>query len=203
MSNPSADPHGAQSGAPLADDRREYFRIDDRIGLEIRPLPTGQVPENPTFDSDIGATLKAELRRHDLEFRQHLAVLAERDRTLTALLKALDSKLDALARIMALEQNPLQPEDWREVTLSEGGLSFECLTGQHGIGDCLAVRLTLPPDFLQAEGVVRVVSTEPGDAAGTAGFERLHTEFVRLADADRQSIARHVMRWQIRQRQTR
>jgi hypothetical protein len=34
-----------------------------------------------------------------------------------------------------------------------------------------------------------------------SGGGKVHTEFTDIQDSDRQQIARHVMRWQIRQRQ--
>ncbi|HAC30560.1 MAG TPA: PilZ domain-containing protein, partial [Marinobacter hydrocarbonoclasticus] len=54
-------------------------------------------------------------RRLDQDVRAHLASLAERDRLLAGLVKSLNSKVDTLARIIAFEQNPLQPEDWQDV----------------------------------------------------------------------------------------
>lgn len=184
----------SRNGTP---ERRDFFRIEDRIGLEFRKLAPDAAIDEQMFDTDHLAMLKTELRRHDQDFRNQLAILAERDRTLTAALKSLNGKLDTLARIMAFEQNPLQPEDWQEVTLSEGGLSFTSASGALKKGDRLAVRMTLPPDLVQAEAVAEILEIHPESADST----RVHTEFVQLTDGDRQQIARHVMRWQIRQRQ--
>ncbi|WP_288590214.1 PilZ domain-containing protein, partial [Marinobacter sp. UBA5687] len=141
--------------------------------------------------------LKAEFRRLDQDVRAHLASLAERDRLLAGLVKSLNSKVDTLARIIAFEQNPLQPEDWQDVTLSEGGLSFRWPTATFVAGDRLAIRMTLPPELYQPRAIAEVLDTEHDNQGGT----RVHTLFVELDDSDRQQIARHVMRWQIRQRQ--
>lgn len=178
-------------------DRREYFRIDDRIGLEIRRLADNADSEQDPFNGSPLESLKAEFRRLDQDVKAHLASLAERDRLLTGLIKSMNSKLDTLARIIAFEQNPLQPEDWQDVTLSEGGLSFSSSTPSWNSGDRIAVRMTLPPELYQPQAIAEVLCTEPDDRGGA----RVHTEFVKLDDSDRQQIARHVMRWQIRQRQ--
>ena len=177
-------------------ERREFFRIDDRIGLEVRRLDDARAGDDP-FNSSPLEALKAEFRRLDQDVRAHLASLAERDRLLAGLVKSLNSKVDTLARIIAFEQNPLQPEDWQDVTLSEGGLSFSSSTPAWQPGDRLAVRMTLPPELFQPQAIARVLEVHP-DASGGA---RVHTEFARIDDGDRQQIARHVMRWQIRQRQ--
>ncbi|MBN7769406.1 PilZ domain-containing protein [Marinobacter daepoensis] len=190
----------SQSTTPPGDDnereRREFYRIHDRIGLEVRRLDDTHTSEDPFNNSPLEA-LKTEFRRLDQDVRTHLASLAERDRLLAGLVKSLNSKVDALARIIAFEQNPLQPEDWQEVTLSEGGLSFYWPTATFETGDHLAIRMTLPPELYQPRATAHVVDTERDNQGRT----RVHTLFAHLDDNDRQQIARHVMRWQIRQRQ--
>ncbi|MEE3169140.1 MAG: PilZ domain-containing protein [Pseudomonadota bacterium] len=191
----SSDNPGKPAG--YAAERRDFFRIEDRIGLEIRKLAPDTPLDSDVFDGDHLESLKAEFRRLDQDVKSHLASLAERDRLLTGLIKSLNGKLDTLARIMAFEQNPLQPDDWQDVTLSEGGLSFFSRTPAWQPGDRMAVRMTLPPDLFQPQAIAEVLEVVPDASGGT----RVHTEFVHLDDSDRQQIARHVMRWQIRQRQ--
>ena len=180
------------------EDRRDYFRIHDRIGLEIRPVADSHRDESadPFGDGHL-APLHDELRRIDQDVRSQLASLAERDRLLSNLMKSFNAKVDTLARIMAFEQNPLQPDRWIEATLSEGGVAFPSEDPQLTIGTCLAARLTLPPELYRPTGIIEVVSISDDDR----GRRWLHTEFRSLDVADRQQIARHVMRWQIRQRQ--
>lgn len=179
-------------------DRREYFRIEDHIGLEIRRLSQEAEHSHPDpFNGTPLESLKAEFRRLDQDVKAQLASLAERDRLLTGLIKSMNSKLDTLARIIAFEQNPLQPEDWQDVTLSEGGLSFTSNTPAWRKGDRIAVRMTLPPELYQPQAIAEILGTEPDERGGA----RVHSEFSKLEDNDRQQIARHVMRWQIRQRQ--
>lgn len=178
-------------------ERRDYFRIRDRIGLEIRRLEADTSRDGDIFDDEHLTPLRAELLRLDHEIRKQLASLAERDRELTTVIKALNGKLDILARIIAFEQNPLQPDAWQEVTLSEGGLSFSAPAGDWHPGDRFVVRMTLAPELLRPVAEARVFECSPQSPESV----RVHTEFVRLSDNDRQQIARHVMRWQIRQRQ--
>ncbi|MEQ5833450.1 PilZ domain-containing protein [Marinobacter sp. NFXS9] len=183
---------------PLDEDRRDYFRIHDHVGLEIKRLNSGTDgdPGHP-FGDDVLEPLHDELRRIDLDIRNQLAGLAEKDRLLANLMKSFNSKVDTLARIMAFEQNPLQPERWSEVTLSEGGVAFPSDDPHFTVGDRLAIRLTLPPELFMPRGEGTIVSFSEDDN----GRRWVHAEFTALDDADRQQIARHVMRWQIRQRQ--
>ncbi|MCL7945787.1 PilZ domain-containing protein [Marinobacter sp. ATCH36] len=188
-------PHNDPTDIPS--DRRDFFRISDHIGLEIRKLGSDDGERENPFNGSHLEDLRSEFRRLDQDVRAQLATLAERDRLLTSLLKSLNGKLDTLARIMAFEQNPLQPEDWQDVTLSEGGLSFHTATNSFMIDQVLALRMTLPPELFQPVAVARIINIEPDGSGGA----RVHTEFTDIHDSDRQQIARHVMRWQIRQRQ--
>ena len=185
-------PPSQQSG-----DRREFFRINDRIGLEIRRLKDDQDIDTDPFNDSPEEALQAEFRRLDQDVKSHLITLAERDRALAGLIKSLNSKIDTLGRIIAFEQNPLQPEDWQDVTLSEGGLSFSDIPRVWEKGDRMAVRMTLPPELYQPQAIAEVSDLEADDR----GTVRIHTVFLQIDDTDRQQIARHVMRWQVRQRQ--
>lgn len=190
-------PNSASEPAEPNSERRDFFRIEDRIGLEIRKLSPSASPEEGVFDNGHLESLRAEFRRLDQDVKSQLGSLAERDRLLSGLIKSLNGKLDTLARIMAFEQNPLQPEDWQDVTLSEGGLAFSSSTPAWQIGDQLAIRMTLPPELFQPRATAMVLDVQPDNTGGT----RVHTTFTHIQDSDRQQIARHVMRWQIRQRQ--
>ncbi|MGM0569604.1 PilZ domain-containing protein [Marinobacter sp.] len=186
---------------PQNPDRRNFFRIEDRIGLEYHPLSADDTSITDPFSEDHLDGLKAELKRLDQEFRSQLPVLAERDRLAASLFKSLNGKIDTLARIMAFEQNPLQPQQWRNVTLSEGGVSFLVPRGEFAVGDVMALRLTLPPELYRPRARAEVVELSPTATNNYAHLEEIHTTFIDISEADRQQIAKHVMRWQIRQRQ--
>lgn len=193
----TADRSDNQDPDALPADRRQFFRISDRIGLEIRRHAADDTSPASPFDGSLLESLRAEFRRMDQDVRSQLTSLAERDRLLTSLIKSLNGKLDALERIMAFEQNPLQPEDWQMVTLSEGGLAFETDNNDYYVAERLSIRLTLPPEMFQPLATACILAIEPGD---TSRY-RVHAEFVDIHDNDRQQIARHVLRWQARQRQ--
>ena len=177
-------------------DRREYFRIEDRIGLEYRHMAAGSKSAPSPFNDEHLDGLRGELNRLDLDVRNQLASLSEKDRLVAALIKSINGKVDLLARIMAFEQNPLQPEDWQPVTLSEGGVSFSVPVQTLSTGDELALRMTLPPELYCPQAIARVVQVDP-ESQHTSW---VRTEFTTISDMDRQHIARHVLRWQIRQR---
>ncbi len=178
-------------------ERRQYYRVEDVVGLEYR-LVNGELhnPVATLFEGSETLVLQEEVRRVDAEIRAQISQLAETDRNLAHLMKSLNEKLDTVARIMTFERKPLQDEQWRPVTLSEGGLSFECEQSGFQPDTVLAVRLTLNPELTRLSLLTRVVYVEPG----TQG-ERLHLEFIELQDHERQQIAKHVLRIQAKERQ--
>ncbi|MDY6797227.1 MAG: PilZ domain-containing protein [Pseudomonadota bacterium] len=173
-------------------ERRNYFRIEDHIGLEICRSASAEGSKESRADEHLHA-LRGELRRLDQDIRMNLATLSERDRLLGSLFKTLNSKLDTLARIITFEQNMMQAVRWQDVILSEGGLAFMQDSAAFSPGEEITLRMVLPPELYQVEARAKVLDIS---ASG-----RVHTEFTDLPNTDRQLIARHVMRWQIRKRQ--
>ncbi len=97
---------------------------------------------------------------------------------------------------MTFQQNPLQDSEWAQVTLSEGGLSFVSTETEPSPGTYMALRLTLMPELSQVAAYGRVINVDD-----TPEGPRLHLQFHSLEDAERQQIARHVLRLQARERQ--
>ena len=177
------------------DERRQFYRIEDLVGLEIEPLKEG-VPLNALFEDQTTAALHQELQRIDQDVRNQVGALAEKDRNLAFLIKALNHKVDIVARIMAFEQKPLQPHHWHDVTLSEGGLAFVSTNRSWKENDRYAARLTLLPELSRLVLEVLVIEVNEEDD----GY-RVHLKFEGMDDGARQQIARHVLRCQARQRQ--
>ncbi|MCW3150247.1 PilZ domain-containing protein [Stutzerimonas stutzeri] len=173
------------------EERREYYRIDDRIALEI-------IPPTPDRSTD-GASpqlfdLLAELHQLDFEAQHLLRQIAEGNRTLANYLKVQNKRIEligqALAQDLLKEIGPARP-----VVLSEGGVSFA-----HDVpvelGTLLTLRLVLLPQALGLTLQARVTHC----AALDKGDYQLGTEFEALTDAQRQLLARHILQKQALQR---
>jgi hypothetical protein len=187
--------HGFAMSTLDEEERREYYRIEDSVALEIHPLPGSEqaginaIPDtSPLFD------LLSELHVSEFESQHLLRQLDERDRVLNGFLKALSKRIDLLSRVIAHtalgEIGEPQP-----VTLSEGGVDFQSLQG-FAPGQLLALKMVLMP---QASGLLlraRVTHCDPSSAGGFV----IGTEFVELPDAQRQLLARHVLQRQAQQR---
>ncbi|WP_313086580.1 PilZ domain-containing protein [Pseudomonas sp.] len=174
------------------EDRREYYRIEDLIALEILPLEDAETPSrNGTsglFD------LLGELHQLDFEAQLLLRQIAESNRTLANYLKVQNRRIDligqALARGLLREIGPT-----REVILSEGGVSF---VNDRPLeeGSSWALKLVLMPQGLGLLLNARIASCQLQDDGRFA----IGTSFEALTDAQRQLLARHILQKQATER---
>lgn len=178
-----------------ADDRREYYRIEDSIALEFLPLKQGETADASGVD---GASqlfgLLSELHLMDFESQHLLRHIHERDRTLASYLKVINKRIDllgqAVAQSLLRDIGPARP-----VTLSEGGVGF---ISAHPIetGSRLAIKMVLMP---QALGLLLPAVVIHNQLREDGQFD-IGTEFDSLTDAQRQLLARHILQKQAQQR---
>ncbi|MBT8765199.1 PilZ domain-containing protein [Metapseudomonas boanensis] len=178
-----------------AEDRREYYRIEDTIALEISPLKSGEtsVDGDPEDASQLFSLL-SELHLMDFESQHLLRHIHERDRPLASYLKVINKRIDligqALARSLLHDIGPA-----RQVTLSEAGINFSNRTPFEP-GTRLAVKMVLMPQALGLQLRAVVVHSQ---AQGEDEFE-IGAEFEALTDAQRQLLAKHILQRQASER---
>ena len=176
------------------EERREYYRIDDMIALQIKSLSAPQAASKEVLLDDSPLfNLLSELHLSEFESQHLLRQLGERDRTLAAFLKVQNKRMDLLSQVMAQsllgDIGAPQP-----VIISEGGIDF-----QHpapiAMGAHLSVKLVLMPQALGLLLRARVTHCDPkGD-----GYD-IGTEFQYPSDAQRQLLARYILQKQAQER---
>ncbi|MBK5475900.1 PilZ domain-containing protein [Pseudomonas sp. TH21] len=176
------------------EERREYYRIDDMIALQIKSLSAPEAASKEVLLDDSPLfNLLSELHLSEFEAQHLLRQLSEKDRTLAAFLRVQNKRLDLLSQIMARglldEVGAPQP-----VIISEGGIDFQhptpLPTGAH-----LAVKLVLMPQALGLLLRARVTHCDPKGASFDVG-----TEFESMTDAQRQLLARYILQKQAQER---
>ena len=176
------------------EDRREYYRIEDTIALEIRPLSALEAAGQEVLqDASPLFNLLSELHLSEFESQHLLRQISERDRTLAAFLKSQNKRIDLLSQVIAITVLG-QIGEPQPVVISEGGLEFlhplPLAAGAH-----LSIKLVLMPQALGLLLRARVVHCErKGD-----GYD-VGTEFEHLTDAQRQLLARYILQKQAQER---
>ncbi|PVZ55635.1 pilus assembly protein PilZ [Pseudomonas sp. B1(2018)] len=176
------------------EDRREYYRIEDTIALEIRPLSASEAAGQEVLqDASPLFNLLSELHLSEFESQHLLRQINERDRNIAAFLKSQNKRIDLLSQVIAItvlgQIGKPQP-----VIISEGGIDFQhpspIAAGAH-----LSVKLVLMP---QALGLLLRARVTHCDRKGD-GYD-VGTEFEHLTDAQRQLLARHILQKQAQER---
>ncbi|WP_017906669.1 PilZ domain-containing protein [Pseudomonas asplenii] len=177
------------------EDRREYYRIEDTIALEIRPLSAADAAGKDVLqDASPLFNLLSELHLSEFESQHLLRQVTERDRALSAYLKSQNKRIDLLSQVMAMTILGEIGEP-QSVVLSEGGIEFSHDVA-YPAGTQLAVKLVLMPQALGLLLRARVTHCEPQ----SLGSFEIGTEFETLTDAQRQLLARYILQKQAQQR---
>ncbi|WP_249673056.1 PilZ domain-containing protein [Pseudomonas abieticivorans] len=177
------------------EDRREYYRIEDRIALEISPLASADVSGTDLLqDASPLFNLLSELHLSEFESQHLLRSLADGDRTLGNFLKAQNKRIDLLSQVVA--QTILgQIGTPQPVVISEGGLEYTSPTA-YTPGTLLSVKMALMP---QALGLLLRAKVTHCDEKPDGQFE-IGTEFEAISDAQRQLLARYILQKQAQER---
>jgi hypothetical protein len=177
------------------EDRREYYRIEDTIALEINHLAaTDSTHQAPAQDTSTLFNLLSELHISEFESQHLLRQLGDHDRVLGSYLKTLNKRIDLLSEVVAHTVLGKIGEP-QLVILSEGGVQFH-----HPLplpaGTQLSIKMVLMP---QALGLMVNAKVTHCDAREIGNFE-IGTEFEDLSDAQRQLLARYILQRQSQQR---
>ncbi|MBN3864056.1 PilZ domain-containing protein [Pseudomonas frederiksbergensis] len=176
------------------EDRREYYRIEDTIALEIQPLSAPEAAGQEVLqDASPLFNLLSELHLSEFESQHLLRQISERDRTIAAFLKSQNKRIDLLSQVVALTVLG-QIGEPQPVIISEGGIDFQHPT-PIAIGAHLSVKLVLMP---QALGLLLRARVTHCDRKGD-GYN-VGTEFQYLSDAQRQLLARYILQRQAQER---
>lgn len=177
------------------EERREYYRIEDRMALEITPLSGAEASSEELLqDASPLFNLLTELHLSEFESQHLLRQISERDRSVAAYLKVLNKRLDILGQILTqtLHQEINEPQT---VMLSEGGMSFEYPQAWE-VGTHVAIKMYLLPQtlgLLLRGYILHCQAQENGQFAVGVEFEALN-------DAQRQLLARHILQKQAAER---
>ncbi len=179
--------HGFVMSTQDTEDRREYYRIDDQIALQIR------LADAPAHEDSLLFNLLGDLHLLEYDALPLLRSVAETDRAVASYLKVMNKRIDLIAQVLARDLlNEMGPA--RTVSLSEASLAF--IDEQYyQLGTLLSLNIVLLPQGFGLHVNARVV-----EHRSTAAGQQCITVFEDLSDATRQILARHILHTQALQR---
>lgn len=177
-------------------ERRSFFRIDETIALEYKPVDeqtaaTGQ--SDTLFSNANSLKLYSELRKIDSDNAQFLYQIKDLSRPLAEYLHNLNRKIELIGQELMAEQKPLPPSKTiRMVNLSEGGIAFGSSTPVNP-GQFIALRLVFLPSNAGLTVFAKIIRCE----ASNGGEYQLGAKFHRISDLHQQLIGQQIMRAQM------
>ena len=174
-----------------ADERRDYYRINDTVGLRVEPTTQEQIPamEDFTEQSADEFRLINHLSRIDLENSTLLHNIQDTNPDIARYLKLINIKIEAIAKqIVAMGlTDEVKPTD---ITLSAGGISFKGNI-PFDKGDLVKLQMILYPSNAVINAYARAVRSHPqGDVFDNA------FEYILITESDRDTLVRHVLQLQ-------
>ena len=175
-------------------DRRQFYRISDRALIDIKIVKDLGIDAESQFDLSPTFSILREFHQLDIESKHLLRQISDKDKSLGLYLKTLNSKLDALARGVALNNEFIDESGLIDINLSEGGF-FAKFKNAIPLNSPIVTKLILLPSFTGLILKGEVISCVEED-----GEYNIHIKFYNLDTFNQKLIARHIIRKQSRER---
>ncbi len=181
----------------MSQERRNYFRLQDRVAIEIKPLDAERALDPAAPLADAGTRrfrLISELESLNAETQSLLSAISQRDPQMARFLRLMERKLHLIAEASIDQDDEPLPDNEQDVSLSAGGVSFSSRTPASP-GEFLSIRMLLLPERAGLLLKSKVVSVRERD-----DHFAVRCEFINMSEAERAVITRHLMKSETRQR---
>lgn len=188
------------NSAPQGADRREFFRVDDALRVNIRRIDESEMKDQSlSFDDELvdNFTVMSSLASISAEMSVNLRRIEVRQPEIGAYLRALDRKIEVLGRAFLSQESELLDGDSSQVNLSAGGVCLEARE-PYEVGSSVEVKLLLFPSFTGVLTYGYVRYCEPLDKSQQRNglTHSVRIEFTHMRESDRDVLIRHVVRRQ-------
>ena len=177
------------------DERRDFYRINDTVGLSYTHCIDDDVPTEESFATEIPDQFQliAHLSNLDMDGSALLHNIQDVSPDISRYLKVINSKIDALARhvvTLGLDDNiKSQP-----VTLSAGGLSITT-SEAISLGATLRLNMVLYPSCSGILTYGKVVRCDKVTNSDPFIYD-IALEYILINEPDRDVMVRHVLQLQ-------
>ena len=179
-------------------DRRDFYRIDDRIVLKYRLLTKSE--EEGRFREfehyhPVWTTLHEELQLLDREQNILMQQIEQSAPDIGLYLSNLDRKVDLVTRLIASQQEEMDDALTEYVSMSASGIGFHAKEGIP-LDSAIELRITLFPSHMTVFCYGLVVYSAEED-----GYFQTGVRFSHLKGADKEALISHVLKCQSAQLQ--
>lgn len=179
------------------EERRRFFRVDDSIHFSYRIVGDDELPDSTEALDQLmtdGFSIMPNLNAINQQMVACLHKIEQQDSDVASYLKALDQKIEMLAKSFLEKESGITAQPVRPVNLSAGGMAVSS-TEAVVEGAMLEMKILLLPTFTGVLTFGRVVSCE--QVAGDTDYPYcLRINFIHMRSVDRDALIRHLLRRQ-------
>ena len=177
-------------------DRREFFRINDTVLIELQPLNAneaeqlGQVLKDPLHSGN--SQEKSQLRTLQTAFNHITDQIIQHDREIARALRLLDEKINLVHHAVQRQQNRSDDNLKIEANLSGGGIAFmsaENIDAKNAV----EVKIELQPYGTLIHTVANVISCTKTQDSSTKAPYFLRLAFSFMSEIDRNILVKHIL----------
>ncbi len=167
-------------------DRRRFFRIDDRLHLRLRRVLAGESVEAAPRDNEVMQEIDRRLKVLINAARLQAPAVAE-------LAELLNRKLDHVVQTLELSEELAQRAAFREHTVNLSASGIALSTSEiYESGETLALEMLLPPNAMHFALRARVVKSTARDGGGCD----LKLDFAGIRPEDQEFLVQYILRRQ-------
>lgn len=176
--------------------QRDFFRINDSVVLEIRPVDYQEAQhiinnvspskfQDHQDDHYLHATLQS-------TFNHLTDQINQTDRDIARALRILDERITLVSRAIRRQQHHLSDNKMIDVNLSASGLAFMSST-PYKSDDLCEITIELQPSGTIVHAVGKVINCITHDDIPSDACHHVRIEFIHMNDIDRNALVKHAL----------
>lgn len=178
----------------IADERRDFFRIDDSLRISCQAIEKGAYPERLERwqgGEERQFTIMSSLSSISQEMIGFMHRIEAKDPDVANYLKALDKKTDLLGQALLAQVANFSEQSLRTANLSGSGLSF-ANTEIVEPGTMLELKFLLMPDCRGLMVLAEVIGCSPMENPPDGFDYVVRVKFAHIQESDRDLLIQHV-----------
>jgi len=183
----------------IEENKRGYFRVDDEVFLQIKPIASEDVVDIETYFEKFrqSTLINARFHQQRTAMAPVLAEINARDTAVADYLAMLNNQIDYLADKLIAESIFAADEPLQTVNLSAEGMQFQTST-EHQVGDDLQMIFALFPggDYIPVVAKVTRIDVHPDGQHNSVSVQYTH-----INDDDKELVIHHMLFMQRQQLQ--
>jgi hypothetical protein len=178
-------------------DRRNFFRINDTLYLEVTELNYDEVSQvasaikNPPL-MDNESQVKRQLSTIQVSLTHLIEQINHSDRQVARALRLLDDKISIISHMVQRQQNTTDNKNMIESNLSGGGIAF-MTAHQYAHKATLDLRIELQPSGTIVHAIANVIACDKHYDASKDTPYYLRVAFTHMSEYDRNFLVKHIL----------